>query len=317
MNTLSNLLREVEIYRPQTFKNISLYPLISPSGGHDVDYALFSSDSDKKQVRISENLNSHGVSDLKVDNRGQRRYLILDGDELQAKQEAYICRVSVIVPAKIAINVPVYNMEMGRWIHESDMIQKSARTHFAKRTSNGARRDLHPESRSLKVTVPNKTKSQPTSKGKDKDKAYVQSKTKLREFLEKFVILPSQIGVVFVVNGKVVGAELYENETIFAFLLPNLIDCYAADAIKIRSRISKRNSDKAVEDFMSGLGSSRIKDSPTPGEGKDFRFDNRDVIGGALVVNDRIVHLCALPESTFVNTADYRGRRERMTARPL
>ena len=317
MNTLSIHLREVEIDRPQTFKNISLYPLISPSGGHDIDYALFSNDIDKRQVRISENLNSRGVSDLKIDNRGQRRYLILDGEELQTKQETYISKISAMIPAEDAINVPVYNLEFGRWVHEADVIQKSARPHFAKRDSHGARRDLHPESKSMKVKVAKNTKSQPASKSKDEDMVYVQSKSKLQEFLEKFVILPSQVGVVFVVNGEVVGAELYENETIFACLLPNLIDCYAADAVKIRSRISKRKSDKAVEDFMSGLESLRIKENPTPGEGKDFRFDNRGVIGGALVVNERIVHLCALPESTFVNTADYRGRRERMTARSL
>ena len=56
MKTLSPLLSDVEIDRSQTFKNLSLYPLLSTSGSRNVDYTLFSVDRDRNLslIHISE-----------------------------------------------------------------------------------------------------------------------------------------------------------------------------------------------------------------------------------------------------------------------
>lgn len=312
---------DIEPDRPQTFKNISLYPLVSPDGGRDVDYQLFTGDIDMKNVRIYANRDDGDVPDLTIDNRGHHRYLILDGDELQAEQEAYIARVSAMIPTTESVVLPVHNLEFGRWVHESETIRNSARTHFPKRqpreTNDGraTQHGLNPESRTLKVTTGKDPKSLSAAKDKTESEFIVQNKSKLQDYLDELVILPSQVGVVFVVNSEVVGAELYENEVIFASVLLQLLDCYATEDILIRPPISNRASDKAVADFMSGIKESNLVQCSTPGEGADLRFDDKTLTGGALVVNDRIVHLCALPTSTIVNTAGFRGRRERMRSR--
>ena len=108
MKTLSPLLSDVEIDRSQTFKNLSLYPLLSTSGSRNVDYALFSVDRDRNHVKISEKINPHEVSNLEVEFQSNRRYLILDGDELQTRQDTYISKVTAMIPAGEPITCLLY-----------------------------------------------------------------------------------------------------------------------------------------------------------------------------------------------------------------
>ena len=317
MKTLSPLLSEIEIDRSQTFKNLSIYPLLSTSGSRNVDYALFSVDGDRNHVKISEKSNSHEISNLKVEFQSDRRYLILDGDELQTRQDTYISKVTAMIPAGELITIPVYDLTQGRWIHESDTIQHSARKHFSKGTVQEIKRSQKAQqaqtlaSKSLEVTVVRGPSAKKESETEDGSAVYVQNKTKLQKYLDSFTVLPSHIGAIFVVNGEVAGAHLFESEKIFASKLASLIDCYAADPIRIRSKISKRKSKNAAKNFLSDILDSEIRSSPTSGEGDDLRFDNKSLIGGALIVNDRIAHLCAIPESASVNTAEFRARKDR------
>ncbi len=313
MKTISPLLNDVEIDRSQTFKNLSIYPLISTTGSQDVDYSLFCADGDRSHVKISEKPDSLDESNLKVEFKSDRRYLVLDGDELQTQSDTYICRASAMIPAGKTITIPVYDLTQGRWAHESDTIRHSARKHFSKGTFEEFKRSREvpqtkfPTSRSFEVTIvrdPSVKKETDTDNG---NSVYVQNKSKLQKYLDIFTVLPSQIGAIFVVNGKVAGAHMFENETIFSSQMYSLIECYAADPIRIRSNISKRNSNNSATDFLSDILDTTIKPSPTPGEGEDFRFVGKHVIGGALIVKHHIVHLCAIPESATVNTAEFRG----------
>ncbi len=317
MKTISPLLSDVEIDRSQTFKNLSIYPLISATGSQDVNYALFCADGDRSHVKISENPESLDESNLEVEFKSDRRYLILDGDELQTQRDTYISRVSAMIPAGKTATIPVCDLAQGRWVHEADTIQHSARKHFSKGTFEVLKRRREvpqtqfPTSRSFEVTIVRDLSVKREMDADNGNSVYVQNKSKLQKYLDSFTVLPSQIGAIFVVNGKVAGAHIFENETIFSSQMYSLIECYAADPIRIRSNISKRNSKKAANDFLSGILDTAIKPSPTPGEGEYFRFDDKYVIGGVLIVNHRIVHLCAIPESATVNTAEFRARKER------
>ncbi len=320
MKTLAPLLSNVEIDRSQTFKNLSIYPLISTNGSQDVDYALFCTDGDRSHVKISEKPDSLDESNLRVEFKSDRRYLILNGDELQSQRDTYIARVSAMIPAGKAVTIPVYDLPQGRWIHESDTIQHSARKYFSKGMVEELKRSRDvpqtplPTSKSLEVTIVRNPSSIKETETDDGSAVYVQNKSKLQNYLDNFTVLPSHVGAIFVVNGEVAGAHIFENEQIFASQLISLIDCYAADPIRIRSNINKRKSKNSAKDFLSDILDTAITPSPTPGEGEDFRFSESHVVGSALIVNHRIAHLCAIPESASVNTAEFRALKDRALA---
>ena len=317
MKTLSPLLSDVVIDRSQTFKNLSIYPLLSASGWRDVNYALFSTDGDRNHVNISDQSNSHEVSNLKIEFQSDRRYLILDGDELQTRKDTYISKVTAMIPAGETITIPVYDLTQGRWIHESDTIQHSARKHFSKGTVQESKRSQKthqaqiPTSDFLEVAVVRDPSAMKESETEDGSAIYLPNNTKLQKYLDSFTVLPSHIGAIFVVNGEVAGAHLFESEKIFASKLASLIGCYAAEPIRIRSNISKRKTKKAAKRFLSDILESEVKSTPTPGEGDELRFSNKNVIGGTLIISDRIAYLCAIPESATFNTTEFRALKER------
>ncbi|MDE0309105.1 MAG: hypothetical protein OXI60_04650 [Acidiferrobacterales bacterium] len=313
MKTLLPLLCDVEIDKSQTFRNLSMYPLQSATGSQTVDYTMFNAQVDTNRVRIVEKFSSQDNSDLKVGFTGDRRYLILDGDGLPTPDNIYICATSALLPAGEVVTLPVYDLKQGRWIHESDTIQHFARNFLSSGTSEKAQA-RRPESRSSEVAIEHDNRQEKQAQMDRESTHYTQNKAKLQDYLDNLTVLASHIGAIFVVNGEVAGIDLFENDTIFASQLASLIDCYAADPLKVRSTISKRKSKNAAAAFLSEIRNTPIMTSPTPGDGEGLRFESTTLIGGALRVDKRVVHLCAMPESAAVNTTEFRARKSRAQA---
>ena len=320
MENLSTHLSGVEIGIPQTFKNLTVYPLTATAHTYDLDYSLFRKNAEHNKFDITEILNSH-VSNLEVKNADARRYLILDGDSLQAKEDAYISKVSAMIPAKQAIKLPVFDLMNGRWNHESDTFHASERYDVAEGKTMAIRKPYvrtskdDPDARKMKVKILKEPDQQDTATVDTEDEIFVKNRTRPQEYLKNITVLPSQIGAVFVINSEVAGVDIFENERIFRENLPNLVDCYTSEPIRIRSNFKKRKADTEVTELWSEIQESTVRECPTPGEGEDLRFVDGDVIGGALIVKGRIVHLSALPKERLVNTPEYRGRRQRALAR--
>ncbi len=315
MNNLDQLLTDVDLGRPQSFRNLTVCPLVCARSNPDVGYRLFSTVSTHTEIDVSQVQVGDVASQLNINNKGLHRYLILDGDELQTSRSRYIAAVSAMLPAEQAIIMPVHGLESGRWNHESETLRHSGRTDFASgKTQHRKRRNEDRDSgprRSARVEFPARDEHSGTRRDAEGKSVYVDNKNKLQDFLEQFLVLPSQVGAIFVVNGRVAGLDLFESETVFAALLSVLIQCYATDPIRIRLTPGIRTSNRAASDFLARVRNARLTRHPTPGEGQQFRFDGNHLIGGALVVDDRIVHLCALPIGHNLNTAEYRARRER------
>ena len=114
--------------------------------------------------------------------------------------------------------------------------------------------------------------------------------------------LEDQAGAVFAINGRVVGMDIFDDAVTFEQFLPKLIQSYAIDALDVRQPniYDKRESSvRDIRDFIDEASMEAVKIFPAVGLGNDLRLGGERISGGALVVNEAVVHLCAFRLKTI------------------
>ncbi len=140
-----------------------------------------------------------------------------------------------------------------------------------------------------------------TSKTSASDAMYVSADTTMRKYVKYFKHSKKQIGSVFLVDGAVAGVEIFANGKTHRRMLPRLIRSYALDAIdSIRGKTrpkyhpAKVNSVTKAKRFIEQLQGSWVKEFDGVCLGKNVRFQDQELTGGALVHNDQVLHISAL-----------------------
>ena len=136
------------------------------------------------------------------------------------------------------------------------------------------------------------------------DEMYVSSASKIKRFVKSFQQAPSQAGSIFVVNDEVAGLEVFASDVTHQQMLPRLIRSYALDAIDPRANQSKRSVDskkpnldhtkRKGSEFLKRIENAWIKEFDGICLGKNLRIKDTNITGGALVQNDRVLHLSTL-----------------------
>jgi hypothetical protein len=106
------------------------------------------------------------------------------------------------------------------------------------------------------------------------------------------------------IGGKVVGFDFVSREAAFSLLYPKLIKSYAMEAwIEGRQEKKKQNKEPAqaeavageedpkAREFLAAVAESSGKAYDSVGMGQDFRFDGKGIVGSALVVDEKLVHM--------------------------
>jgi hypothetical protein len=103
------------------------------------------------------------------------------------------------------------------------------------------------------------------------------------------------------IGGAVVGFDFISRDKAFATLFPKLIKSYAMEAW-LESRKGNKgpadNDGKGVLDspakaqaFMAAVAECGQKGYDSVGMGKDIRLDGKGIVGSALAVEDKLVHM--------------------------
>ena len=98
--------------------------------------------------------------------------------------------------------------------------------------------------------------------------------------------------------------------------LPKLVRSYAIDALEAEGGNGKGARKGEAEDFLSKLAEARVETYEAVGLGTDLRLTSPELIGGGLVVDDRLLHLAAFATESDTATAESRsGQMARMRSR--
>ena len=265
-------------------------------------------------VTVKEVSSEGSVPDLIFENRGNRAVLLVDGEELVGAKQNRILNITVLVPAKSTITIPVSCVVAGRWAHSSTEFHSEDRAFYA---AGRARKAAH-ISDSLRMSGTRRSKQgeiwediavksarMGTHSSTDAmADMYVNHNNLLSEYMAAFQPEDNQVGAVFSINGQLRGVEIFDFSNSMKKLFKKLIGSYALDAIDDATETSN-TEDISVKKFLNNIKNADCSSYPAVGEGEDIRINDKKISGGALIARDRIIHLCAFNSINSTTQQDH------------
>ena len=302
MQLINETLGQLQLGEAASFERLTVFPLLgAPSRA--ADYLTLDEALEAEQARVQEVSDSGSVPELRFDNLGGRRVLLVDGDELIGARQNRIVNLTILVPAHATIEIPVSCVEAGRWAHHSDEFSSGRRSMYAR----GRASKMEQVSACMKVSGDHYSDqaevwndidtmacdldvSSPTSAMAD---LYEGHEERLGAYRKAFKAEPGQQGAVFAINGAIIGLEYFDSPQPFAHYLDKLVGSYAMEAMLARETDGKAVTGDAVSGFLQTVAAASGDAYRALGEGEDLRLSDDRVVGGALVADRRVVHLAA------------------------
>ncbi|EIC23828.1 TIGR02452 family protein [Thiorhodovibrio frisius] len=305
MSAIAKCLSEVVVGKPTSHKNLTLYPLLA-DGPEEPGYRLLEAALSDHSARVTEVSESGHVPELKIINEGAQPVLLLDGEELVGAKQNRILNLTVLAPAQKTTIIPVSCVEAGRWHATSAEFSGARRAHFAAgrarksadvNTSLRQRGSRESNQSAVWRDIETRSRRMGVNSGTNAAAALYEShRQSLDAFRSAFTPQTGQCGALFSLNGRILGLDLFDSPTTLAAVLSTLVESYALDALDAHGETVQPISAPTAADIKAWLdviAGAEFERFPAVGEGEDWRFDDSHLTGGALVKDDRVIHLCA------------------------
>ncbi|MEJ5252756.1 MAG: DUF6569 family protein [Armatimonadota bacterium] len=288
-----------------TFKNLTLFPLMDGVSG-EPDYLTLEEVLKRNLVEVTEVSSAGSVNNLKVTNRASMPVFIMDGEELVGAKQNRVVNLSILVPAEQTIVIPVSCVEAGRWHHVSprfrtsrqampvrDRARKSQQVYRSLSLMGEAFADQSEiwedlDERMMYLDIDSDTRAMTD--------IYEHLAPALEEYERAFRPVDGQTGVLAVINGRIVGMDVFDFAQTLRTFFPKLVRSYALDCITFYQVEFTPVFAEAVRQFVERVAHADSQTYPAVGEGEDVRFHAAGVVGSALVARGRMVHLCAFSQ---------------------
>lgn len=313
MTTISATLQGLSLGHPTTFLNLTIFPL---HGGtrYARDYVTLREAVRDQTASVREISDGGSVPELLLENTGTRPVLILDGEELIGAKQNRTANVTILAPAGKTVHVPVTCVEAGRWAYRSRDFAPSEQMHFY-----GGRRSkmasVHASLRatgrkaadqgevwdSISLKSERMHSRSPTSAMAD---VFETHRHRVDDYVGAFAAETGQVGAVFAIGENIEGLELFDCDETLADMLPKLIRSYAIDAIETVESHRRNPSAISADAFIQRLAKADVETYPAVGLGTEVRLTAPGAIAGALVTDERVVHLAAFAAPAESNRND-------------
>lgn len=300
MNQLAAFLKGVSIGTPQTYENMTVYPLLGKNG-HARAYQTLDEALAAKTFEVSEVSEGGSVPTLMVHNRGDLPVLLVVGEELIGAKQNRVLNTSMLVAAHSDLKIPVSCVERGRWAYRSRTFDSSVTTsHFYLRkvqtehvTANLRTKAAYDaDQAAVWREVDRKMAAVDTvSTTSALHDAYVQSEEKLAAYLDAFAPGEEAHGFLVAINGEVVGGDLFDHPDTLHRLWAKLMRGYALDALERAHRPSLSSPGLTdTQQFITKAQNAHDEIYESVGLGSDVRLSSEQVSGSGLLWNDQLVH---------------------------
>ena len=314
-------------------RNMTVFPIMSALNGAP-EYLTLKEALETGVLVVTEVSEGGSVPNLKVANKGDVAVLLLDGEELAGAKQNRVLNTTILVKGKSEIVVPVSCVEHGRWGYVSREFSDSGNV-LAHSLRKMNKRDVacslatDRQFRSDQGAVWNELQAMEavvgieTSTGAMSD-VFEAKTTDLEAYLKAFTCGAEQKGILVMIGGAVAGFDFVSREKAFAVLFPKLIKSYAMEAWLLgRKKPSRSKAVKASAipdldkpgEFLTFLERCEQKTYPSVGLGTDVRFDGPGIIGSALMVDGKVLHMAVFSASDAEKAGNMAGLNRRRAFR--
>ena len=326
MSVVNQRLEQVTLGDLKRFDVLCMVPLIADTSSK-LDYVLLDSALADGTAVIDEVSESGSVPELLFRNKGSKPVLVVDGQELLGAKQNRIVNISIMVPAKTDLKIPVSCVEAGRWDRAGTSFRSASRTHFA----NGRARKTREVNFSLKSSgtrtadqgrvwseIDSKAKrlNAPSATGASAA-MYDTHRSSIDEYLDAFPPQKNQVGTIFLIEGSNHGIDLFDCPDTAVAMHPKLVESYALDAIDFDHGVRFPETDEMLlarsKAFLKQIEDAQKQSFSAIGMGKDVRFEGKQLTGGALEVDDQCTHLCAFRLDHDIDDDDFNDDEARVS----
>jgi hypothetical protein len=306
---LASAVSAVRLGEPRSWRGLTVVPLLN-GGDRTPTYDSFGVALAAGTFRVTEVSDSGVVARLRAENDGVRPVLLLDGEEVIGAKQNRAFNLTILVPAKTSLDIPVSCVEQGRWHARSRAFEESGRAMFmrgrarkARHVTGSLRACGRPETDQSAVwdDVASKLHDlEIRSETMAMADAYDAHHVSLHEYLGRFRAEPAQVGAVYALDGVVTGLELFDTADAFRAAAPKLVQSYACELLHVEP------SDAAVDvadaaSLLRDVASVQVTEHPATGAGLNLRFDDGRLSGGALALDSTVLHLFAFRPAAFTD----------------
>jgi hypothetical protein len=239
-STVKARIDSLQFGNAQTYKNITILPLIAPSEG-TFHYRTLGEALATWDIAISEASAAGSVPELMAVNRGGCPVLLIDGEELAGAKQNRVLNTSILIKEVSETRIPVSGTEHGRWSYASRGFTESGHV-MPYRSRSRKTRSVHQSLESCGAPISNQCEiwddlaalqaragaSSPTSA---LDDLYKSREADLRQSDRVFQPVANQVGLLAFIGGKPVGAELLSLMSAYAKLHSKLVRSYTLEAL--------------------------------------------------------------------------------------
>jgi len=302
MQTISETIHQLELGQAETFEGLTVFPLLARAS-RAADYRTLDEALERDDAHVREVSESGEVPNLLFENNGDQKVLLVDGDELVGAKQNRIINLSILVAAHSKIEIPVSCVEVGRWAYRRREFGSKHRSMYARaRAAKSVQVTAHLKRAGRRYANQNAVWADIAECSLDlgvdsrtgaMEDIYRQHDARLAGYREAFQAQEGQVGAVFAVNGRVEGIEYFDSPQPFQKYLGRLVCSYAVGAMLEPCTGAAVASDEAVKDFLEQVANAETESYSALGIGEDLRLSAGALAGGALVAEDRVVHLAA------------------------
>ena len=313
MNTtqiVSAALQHVTFGSLSEYNGLGVLPLMAPED-RPAGYSTLDEAMAQHRLTVTEVTADGHVPELKVENSGETPVLIVDGEELVGAKQNRVVNLTLLIPAHKTMVIPVSCVESGRWHHTSRAFSSSPRVQFAegraRKMQNVTASLRHENSRRSNqgevwdIIAGKASRLDASSATSAMSSIYEAHEEPIDAFVEALPPVDRQVGAVYFVHGRVAGLELFDSAATWRQISPKLTRSYAVDAIDRRplggggASAPRADAQPAAQAFRDALVSSPSSSFPATGAGEDVRLTGLQVVGAALVADERAVHISGFP----------------------
>jgi hypothetical protein len=294
-----DLFQSFRLQSPQSSGGLQVFGL-NVETPRNLHYSTLDEALTNHELEVTEVSEGGSVPTLKVTNKSDRRVFLMAGEHLVGAKQNRVLNTSIMIEKHSAVPIPVSCVEQGRWSYRSPGFVSGGTTSHSvlrqKMTKSVTESYLAcsaPMSDQGEVwgEVSRKLDSMGSISGSAAmEQVYEDHSSKLEGYTNQLHVPEGCNGAVFVLNGQVVGMDLFDQSETLRKLWPKLIKGYAIDALEHSSTNPTYLSTEDVEKWVKQTTQTEPKAFPSPGIGEDIRLKGKDRSGASLMVESEPVH---------------------------
>ncbi|MCJ7823212.1 MAG: hypothetical protein MUQ26_09095 [Armatimonadetes bacterium] len=282
----------LQVGMPERYGNLTLYP-ISADGVIVPDLELTLDEAVERGLLTISELKPAEVNRVRLVSRAHESVFIMGGEMLLGAKQDRIAGDDLLVPPGAELVIPVYCVEHGRWVAQTDSFKSAGalvgtEVRKARQRSDQAAVWSRVEAEQSRLNAPSETGAfrsiRENEEVRDKMGPYTRA---LSDFAGDNA---KARGVVACVGGEIIAADLFGSRTVFRTLWPKLLESYVIDVLDRRVRGDAPDAVR-IRQWLDGVTRAETSRKQTPGSGTLYELRGGGVIGSALVYREGVVHM--------------------------